>query len=341
MGAAEHKAAIAQSRQSALGFADKAGGPRVQKLLQDAAKDLEKRVRAAERTLGKDAYTAVKQRTLLNQIKHSTAQLTKDLKAHVLDQGGKAAELSTTNLLKQIKAADAQFRGVGDSPVQLDEASMMDAAAQGTESSLLSRLSGDPDVGPGILSRYGAQTVATFERQIQLGLLTGKGIDEITEDLIDSSPFLQGQPRFWAERIARTETMGAYNRAGWEGMRQADEELGDAVKIICATFDHRTGPDSYNQHGMIRRMDEAFEYIADNGKRTYYQCPPNRPNDREVVIMHRISWALPPELRALKIDKVVAAYAKEKKKFPGRPKMTTVSLSQFGKPQKRAADEDA
>ena len=130
-------------------------------------------------------------------------------------------------------------------------------------------------------------------------------------------------------------TMGAYNRASWEGMREADDQLGDMVKILAATFDDRTGWDSYQVHGQIRLPDEAFEWNAPSGSYSFMH-PPNRPNDREVVVPHRIAWVIPSYLEQLSDGEVLDAWLREKRKgtLPDRPTMTTVPLSLFGKPSK-------
>lgn len=122
--------------------------------------------------------------------------------------------------------------------------------------------------------------------------------------------------------------MGAYNRAGWEANREADDQLGDMVKILSATFDDRTGSDSFAVHGQIRRPDEAFESWFG-----LYQHPPNRPNDREIVVPHRISWPIPEYLKWRADDEIKARWTREKRKGPPpeRPKMTTIEIDQFGR----------
>jgi hypothetical protein len=139
---------------------------------------------------------------------------------------------------------------------------------------------------------------------------------------------LQTEDGYFAINGAYTgNTMGAYNRAGWESIRSADDDLGDMVKILCASFDDRTGWDSYQVHGQIRLPDEAFEWAGG-----IFQHPPNRPNDREVVVPHRKSWAIPPELAWRGDGEVMAAWRRDRRKGapPGRPEMTTVPLSEFG-----------
>lgn len=127
-------------------------------------------------------------------------------------------------------------------------------------------------------------------------------------------------------------TMGAYNRAGWETIRAADDELGDMCKILSAVFDDRTGWDSYQAHGQIRLPDEAFAWAGG-----LYQAPPNRPNDREVVVPHRISWPIPDDLAWRGDGEVAAAWKRDRRKGspPGRPLMTTIPLARFGKTGKK------
>lgn len=185
----------------------------------------------------------------------------------------------------------------------------------------------EPPLG-GVLRRYGAATIETFEGVLRTGILTRKPWGDMRDELVQASPFLQGQPKFWAERIARTETMAAYNRAGWEGLRAADDDLGDVVKVLSATFDNRTGWDSYQVHGQLRRTDEPFEWAGG-----LYQHPPNRPNDREVVVPHRLSWPIPHELHPRSDAEVMAAWKREQRRGspPKRPRMSTIPHEAFAK----------
>lgn len=80
--------------------------------------------------------------------------------------------------------------------------------------------------------------------------------------------------------------------------------------------------DSYAVHGQIRRPEQAFQ--AWTG---LYQHPPNRPNDREIVVPHRLSWDWPPYLLWKTNEQVEARWRAEGRKapVPPRPKMTTVA----------------
>jgi len=128
--------------------------------------------------------------------------------------------------------------------------------------------------------------------------------------------------------------MGAYNRSILENGEEANDIVGgDMVKILVAGFDDRTGWDSYQVHGQIRRLDEPFEWVTKNGETIAYMTPPNRPNDREVVVFHRVAWEIPEELQPVPDAVYEARFAEQNKKGspPERPKMTTVPLGLFGK----------
>lgn len=331
---------LRRNRRAALDLAEKVGGKKVLALLQDSAAELSERLRAAKLGAGRDSFTATKLNVSLLQVKDVTRVLAGRMKGLLVEQAEKAADDAAGHLLDYMGRAERSFRGTAAQGLRLKEASVFDRAKEGARASVLRRIatSGEPDAAPetfeevpakmGVLQRYGVETVEAFEEAMQRSMVTGASWAEARDALIAESPFLEGQPKFWAERLVRTETMGSYNRAGWEAVRAADDELGDMCKILSAVFDDRTGWDSYQVHGQIRLPDQAFEW--DGGA---YMTPPNRPNDREVVVPHRIAWPLPPYLKWRSDAEVLAAYARQRKTgSPGaRPNMTTVPLNKFGR----------
>lgn len=322
-------------------------------MMREAADELNARIRSAI-TTGSATPTSVREmQNTLGQLTDVVATLQRRLKRTTVDIAKDAANNGAATMTDYLQGASSQFDPGRPLPVR--EAAMFSRAVAGAEASVLRRLAmteqdqevvnEDPDAisqvpeQPGrpssVLTRYSVATIGEFEDVLRRGMLTGKPWGDVRADLIDKSPFLQGQPRFWAERIVRTESMGAYNRAGWETIRAADDELGDMVKILSATFDDRTSWDSYQVHGQIRRPDEAFAWAGG-----LYQSPPNRPNDREVVVPHRISWPIPDELAWRSDGEVAAAWRRERRRGgpPPRPKMTTIPLDQFGKESKPSRD---
>lgn len=321
---------LARSRGYALGYLRQAGEARTRELLKGAADDLEKRLRAAAgpRGPGKESFTYAQLKSTLEQVRHVTKGLNGGLKGLLLDQAGRASSAGAEGTAEYLRAADRAFRGVGSQPLALKVARMLEAAKDGSAASILARIASDPmhPGQPGVLARYGAATVRHFEKRLQLGIVAKKSRAEMADDLVEESPFLKGAPRHWAERIVRTESHGAINRASWESMRDADEQLGGGMfRVVVAVLDDWCGADSWNIHGQVRGMEEPFEYVSSSGATELFMYPPNRPNDRETVIPHRREWGpLPPFAQPIPTDRVVAVYAAQKLKFNGRPEMSTV-----------------
>lgn len=337
---ADPRAALAESHRGARVLVAKVGGDRTKKILRRAQRELEERLRTATGLAGpgEDSFTAVQLRATLAHVRAATRYVQKGIRDSLLEAGDEAAAQAATGTVRYLTDAEKRFKGVGR-PLALDEASIIDEASSGVRASILRRLdsSGEPIEGAdeephpakqGILERYGLQTVGHFEEILQKSFVARTPWADVRDQLTEASPFLQGAPAHWAERIVRTESMSVYNRAGWESVREADAQLGDMLKILSATFDDRTAADSYAVHGQIRRPEEAFQSWFG-----LYQHPPNRPNDREVVVPHRMSWPIPDYL-AWKTDGEVAArwrFEGRKGRPPPRPKMTTVPLDQIGK----------
>lgn len=330
--------ALALNRQEAISLAERVGVARTRRLLEGADRDLTQRIRQAVRGPGKQSFTYEQLKTTLAQVRGVLKELKGGMQKTIVGGADEVAEHAAGHVLDYLEDAQHAF-GLSRQPLALKEAAVLDAAREGARASVLRRLASsgelvegaDEEPHPakiGVLDRYGMNTIANFEETLQRGLIGRKSLDDMRSDLIGQSPFLQKAPASWAERIVRTEVMGSYGRASFESVREADDQLGDMVKILAATFDDRTAADSYAVHGEIRRPDEAFQNWYG-----LYQHPPGRPNDREIVVPHRMSWPLPPYLRWKTDGEIAARWRSEGRKVavPPRPKMTTVPLSSFGK----------
>lgn len=322
---------LRKNRERATSLAQRAGSQKTRKLLERAQRDLEKRIADAEglRGPGEGSFTAVQLRVTLRQVEDVLRQLRGGLHRAVLDAGKISAEQAAQGTLTYLQEQERRFTGISVQPLALDQAAIVDQAVSGAQSSVLRRLMSDPadPRGRGILDRYGDAVVTSFEDQLQLALVARRPWEQVRQSLVDESPFLQGAPAHWAERIVRTETMYASNATNMSTLVQADQVLGDMVKILSATFDSRTAADSYAVHGQIRRMSEPFDTWQGR-----VMHPPARPNDREIVVPHRVSWPIPAYLepRSSEVGSVWTR-AGNKKAHPPIPPRSTVPLEQFGR----------
>ncbi len=315
---------LRRNRARATEMARAAGGAPTRKLLERAAADLSRRLRRAQGLSGPgpDSFTAWQLQATLRQVQEVLRPLTRGMGEVVLDQGRAAAEAAVSGTLRYLRDAERHYTGVAR-PLPLEEASLLDASVRGAESSVLARVASDPrhPGQPGVLARYGASTIGNFEEVLQRRFVTGAPWAEVRDEVTAASPFLEGAPAAWAERIVRTEVMSANNHASFETIRRANEELGDMLKIISSVFDDRTGSDSYAVHGQVRRPQEAFQSWFG-----LYQSPPDRPNDRSIVVPHRMSWPLPASLKQRSDSEIVGRWRYEGRKGspPPRPLMSTV-----------------
>lgn len=330
---------LARARKDAYDIAAVKGAKATQKLMKKAAAELAERLVQVEASAGVDSFSAAQIRATLLQVDLVLTDIKAGLKKTLLSLGQESATAAVEDVSGYLVTIDKAFKGVGSAPLGLREAAMLDRAIKGSQSSLLNRIVNGPDayIGDptraanarkGILERYGEQTVLAFEEKLQLAMLTKQPWAETRNALISESPFLQGKPLYWAERIVRTESMCSYNMGAMESLNQAQEDLGDMVKILSATFDNRTASDSYALHGQIRRPHEPFD-----GWTGSYMHPPNRPNDREVVVPHRIAWPIPDYLAPKSDAAVMQRWMQEGRTGspPPRPLLSTVPRSSFGK----------
>lgn len=313
---------LESTRRQAMVAMQRMGSARLAAMLARAAKVAKRNLPPSNGT-----FTSVTKRQAMMQLSIVTKDLQKAVDAIVRGTAHKAATAASQSQLEFLGKAESMFRGSTGIGPRVEDAVQLDTAVAGADASVLRRVSTDPNyrgekAKQGVMDRYGASTMQRFEEVIQESMLSGEDWASARMRLTDESMWLESHPRFWAERIIRTETMAAYNRAGHEVMRQAEDAVGKCVRILCAHFDDRTGWDSYQVHGQVRRMEEPFE----DGEGRLYMVPPNRPNDREIVILHAVEWPLPEELLPKSDEEVLAAWMRQRKKGvpPPRPKMSTV-----------------
>lgn len=326
---ADAQSALERSREDALAIAERMGAARMRKLLKRAAEDLADRLQEAESRVGADSFTAVKLRSMLKHVEHVVASIVvPGMRTTTLGAARAAAQSGASNTVRYLTSAERAYAGTGATPLSLNEAAMVSRSVRGADATVLRRLGGDPahPARAGILARYGVQTIGAFEEELQVGLVTGKSWTEMRDAITERSPFLQGKPAFWADRIVRTEVMGAHGKAAHESAAEAQKQLGDACKILSSTFDDRTGADSIAVHGQIRLVNQDFD--------TWFgpvQHPPDRPNDRGVLVVHRTSWVIPDALKWRASTEIAKRWRAEGRKGapPERPKMTTIPLSKF------------
>jgi hypothetical protein len=92
-------------------------------------------------------------------------------------------------------------------------------------------------------------------------------------------------------RIVRTELHHIYNVGKINGMKEIAEDIPDMKKTLMHPLDARTGDDSAYAAtlGLVADIGDAFEYTW-KGKLRVFNAPPDRPNDRAILVPYREAW---------------------------------------------------
>jgi len=227
-------------------------------------RDLERRLRSLDPT----RYQSQEARVLLAQIRSvvelSAAEWGEGIGDELEVVGRVAAAIGRDGLHQQIAVWEEEFRGTVRGTARVEAAG--DLLADGLlEYYQVSR------------ETYGMEAIQRMRASMARGTLSGETTAQLTERLARDIDL----PAWRAERIVRTEGSFAAGFRQLHDAADAFEGDDDWRKQLIATFDPRTGDDSYYVHEQTRRLDEPFE---DDAGRSYMH-PPNRPNDREVMVM--------------------------------------------------------
>lgn len=136
-------------------------------------------------------------------------------------------------------------------------------------------------------NRYGYTMSNKIREEIAKNVLIGESwqnvrpkIQEITKDVVKGE-------QYRVDTLIRTETSAVWNGTQLMAMQAEDSKEDPMLKKLVAHFDAVTGRDSVRLHGQTRPVKKPF-YDSFNG--ITYQAPPNRPNDREIMVGWRSSY---------------------------------------------------
>lgn len=263
------------------------GVGRMTKLYDQARADLESRLAKLVREGKGKTFTAHHLRIALVQVNEGIRVFQSNLTGYLASQNPTVGALSQQQLIKSTKAMEKHFRGHAP-PLAIEQAAVQRAVFRGVEPSLLNRYKRS-------VATYGKPVITKIRNQLSLSLMTGDTVDQAVDRVAGTSGIFAAE-RWRAERIVRTEMSYAFGVVKQKSMQEmAKADMPDLQKKLIATFDDRTGEDSKELHGQIKKVNEPFIWKRKNAagavvETIEYMQPPNRPNDREIVIPWRPSW---------------------------------------------------
>ena len=238
--------------------------PRMLAILNRSIASLERRLAR----LPQDRFVAQQTRSILIQQKAASVVFSRELNKGLRELGTDAAQLGRDALLQQARAWDPVFPGTFRRLVRLEEAEQL------LDSVLLRHYRAS-------VTRYGLNQIGRMQVLLAESQLRGETLSQATDRLSTAMQLDKG----WSERIVRTETSRAVHRRQLKDLRDVlpDDEHDEWRKQLIAVVpsDGRTHSDSFSVHLQTRKLDEDFE---DNEGRKYPH-PPNRPNDRETMVL--------------------------------------------------------
>jgi hypothetical protein len=136
-------------------------------------------------------------------------------------------------------------------------------------------------------ARYGAAAVSEIEDEVTRTVLIGTPWTDAREQVAAAVRGVVQDRQWMVDRIVRTETATVYSSTTMAALLEEDEADDPMLKKLVAIFDNVTALDSRLLHGQTRRVREMFTDVVRGRK---FDAPPNRPNDREIVVGWRRSW---------------------------------------------------
>ena len=245
-----------------------------------------------------DTFTAHQHRMMLLQARQGMKLMGKRMAGEMGQVSIEAATEGLHSLAREVSSLEREFTGA-DVVLPIEEVSRFQGIVGGQRESML-RLHEES------LASYGAASVRKMENELTASLMTGETLGGAMDRLVN---VLDGNV-YKAEEIARTECSFAFNAASAAGIAECADELPGLMMRWTEYVDEGTGEpldkrvadDSLSMHGQVVTPGGVFvmpRTLPDGtelSKRSHHllgrtwKCPPNRPNDRSVVVPWRKEW---------------------------------------------------
>lgn len=223
-----------------------------------------------------DTFSAQRMRGVLVQVDGAIAAMSESLKTGMKDVAGDAALLGVEHQLLEIRAFQDEFEGAVI-PINLNA----QLVAEDTERFLINRHQASLDA-------YSEDVRSNLVQSLTNESLAQSSLSTVVRKL---GAFFQGE-EWKLLRIARTELHNVYSVGKLNGMREVKNDyIPDLKKALMHPMDARTGDDSkaLAAEDPAVPLDKPFVQRW-KGKTFTFMAPPNRPNDRAILVPYRKGW---------------------------------------------------
>lgn len=227
-------------------------------------------------TLREDTFTAQQLRGVLVQVESALLAINTGLKEGIKPGAQILSERGVQDLVNEIRTFQREFQGA-IVPINLNVALI----ATKNANFLLNQYDASIDA-------YSAALRGQIIGQISRGAVEKVSTHQMVRRI---SQFFMGE-EFKLQRIVRTELHNIYNLGKMRSMEKVrDDFIPDLKKTLIHPKDKRTAEDSkiLAQINPIIPIDEPFIFVFKGDERRFMN-PPDRPNDRAILVPFRSEW---------------------------------------------------
>lgn len=226
-------------------------------------------------TVPGETFTEQQLRVTLTQVEAAIVALREVLKMGISESANVVAQTGVKDLEGEVEKFSKHFEGTKQ-PINLDAVRI----GLDTKNFLINRYESS-------LEAYSESLRSHLTQGLTESLIARRSYGEVVSEL---NRFFAGE-EWKVHRIARTELHNVYNLAKQKGMEETKEILPDLKKALIHPIDDRTGEDSKlaARLNLVVDVNKPFKYTY-KGKVREYMTPPDRPNDRSVLVPYREDW---------------------------------------------------
>lgn len=269
---------------------------RVDKLTEQQQRKLLKTFRAARQelmdrllTVPEGTFTEQQMNVTLVQVTAAIEAIKRDLKDGMFDSAEVLGIQGVKDLMTEIKRFSKKFEGVVQ-PLNIDPI----VVAEDSQNFLLNKYDASIDAySEGLRSQITQNIINSLAVRDTNQRTVGRLVSNVGR-------FFAGE-EWKLSRIVRTEMSNIYNFSKINGMSEIQQEfIPDLKKALLHPMDHRTGEDSkqLSRKNPVVDIDEPFVFTfrrkLQSGQvkeeRREFMFPPDRPNDRAILISFRDEW---------------------------------------------------
>jgi len=231
-------------------------------------------------TIPEGTFTEQQMNVTLVQVNAAIEAIKRDLRTGMVDIGEVMATKGIEDLSNEIEKMSKHFSG-SVTPINMRAI----LAATNPNAFLLNKYQASIDAyGEGLRS----QITSNIVNSLVLRETSERTVGRLVADV---GRYFMGE-EWKLNRIVRTEMHNVYNYSKMVSMVEVKKDtIPDIKKALMHPMDNRTGEDSIKLAKMnpVVDIDKPFRFKW-KGQERVFQFPPDRPNDRSILVPYREEW---------------------------------------------------